>query len=324
MNRIVRFAATAVVGLASILGPMLVTSPQLAAAQANQLPGTTVFESLTVDGLTRDALVYLPTSLPANAPAPLVIFLHGGGLDWMHGIRLLGIREEAERSGFIALFPNGSAFGTPSGAGCCRFNTGMVSFGDKQPPDDVRFIAQLLDLVESKYQIDRDRVYATGISNGAAMSYRLACELSDRFAGVAAVASPYDFSGCTISHPLSVLAIHGTADPNYPYAGGPDPAGVTRPSQAEVVEFWRAFDGCPAQPDTRMLTPVAEERAFGPCRNGTAVRQYTVQEGMHCWPGTEMPVQFQGICKPGGPHLSFKATPLIAEFFLSHPRQTAS
>ena len=66
---------------------------------------------------------------------------------------------------------------------------------------------------------------------------------------------------------------------------------------------------------------MAEERAFGPCRNGTAVRQYTVQEGMHCWPGTEMPVQFQSICMPGGPHLSFKATPLIAEFFLSHPRQ---
>jgi polyhydroxybutyrate depolymerase len=266
--------------------------------------------------------VYVPTSRPATAPAPLVVFLHGGGVDMMHGIHLLSIREEAERDGFIALFPNGTA----NAAGCCRFNIPFLNgtWGDKQPPDDVRFIAQLLDLVESRYPIDTDRVYATGLSNGAMMSYRLACELSDRFAGVAAVAGTYDFGGCTISHPISVLAIHGTRDPNIPYAGGTQPNGQPITSQADVVEFWRAFDGCAAEPDTRMLTPVAEERAYGQCHNGTAVRQYTVQEGMHCWPGTEMPVQFQNLCNPGGSHLSFQATPLIAEFFLSHPRQAGS
>jgi polyhydroxybutyrate depolymerase len=318
MRRFVRFVTVIAVGLATALARFVGGQPGVvAAAQDPSVPGATVLESLTVDGLVRDALVYVPASRPANAPAPLVVFLHGGGVDMLYAIRGFGIREEAERAGFIALFPNGTA----SAMGCCRFDNGITPWGDKQPPDDVRFIGQLLDLVVSKYPIDPDRIYSTGISNGAAMSYRLACELSDRFAGVAAVASPYDFSGCTISYPLSVLAIHGTADPTYPYAGGPDPSGTPRPSQSEIVDFWRAFDGCPAEPDTRMLTPVAEERAYGPCRNGTAVRQYTVQEGMHCWPGTELPVQFQNLCTPGGPHLSFQATPLIADFFLSHPRQ---
>ena len=321
MKGIVRFVVIAVISLGIGIAPSMSGPPRaVAAAQSDPLLGSTVLEMLEVDGIVRQALVYVPTSLPANTPAPLVMFLHGNGIDMLYAVRGFGIREEAERAGFIALFPNGTA----PAMGCCAFNQGSPIWGDKQPPDDVRFIAQLLDLVESKYPIDQDRVYSTGISNGASMSYRLACELSDRFAGVAAVASAYDFSGCTISHPLSVLAIHGTVDPVIPYGGGTDFRGQQQPSQADIAEFWRTFDGCPAQPDTRMLTPVAEERAFGPCRNGTAVRQYTVQEGMHCWPGVELPPQFSNLCNPGGPHRSFGATPLVVDFFLTHPRQAVT
>jgi polyhydroxybutyrate depolymerase len=315
--RVITIVAGLALGCAPFAGAQLQAQ---AAEQGTSLPGVTTLESLTVDGLARDALVYVPASHPANAPAPLVLFLHGNGIDMLYAIRGFGIREEAERSGFIAVFPNGTA----PAMGCCAFNNGAPIWGDKQPPDDVHFIAQLLDLVESKYPIDPDRVYSTGISNGASMSYRLACELSDRFAGVASVASAYDFSGCTISHPLSVLAIHGTLDPLIPYAGGIDVRGQQQPSQADIVDFWRTFDGCPAEPDTRMVTPVAEERSYGPCHNGTAVMHYTVQEGMHCWPGTELPSQFSNLCTPGGPHLSFQATPLIVDFFLAHPRQSGA
>ena len=186
------------------------------------------------------------------------------------------------------------------------------------------FIDRLLDLIMSKYRVDQDRVYSTGISNGGGMSSRLACELSHRFAGVAVVAAARDSSGCTINRPVSVLAIHGTADPIIPYAGGLDVRGVLAPSQADIAEVWRSFDGCSAEPVTRMLTPVAQELAYGPCERGTAVLLYTVQDGMHCWPGVELPQQFHNLCAPGGPHLSFKATPLIVDFFLTHPRQATS
>ena len=146
-------------------------APRTATAQSAQPPGTTVLETVEVNGVTRHALVYVPTTRPANTPAPLVVFLHGAGIDMLYAVNGFGVREEAERAGFIALFPNGTA----PAMGCCAFNDGDPRWGEKQPPDDVRFIAELLDVVTEKYRIDPDRVYATGMSNGAAMSSRLAC-----------------------------------------------------------------------------------------------------------------------------------------------------
>jgi polyhydroxybutyrate depolymerase len=249
-----------------------------------------------------------------------VIFMHGAGIDMLYAMNGFGIREEAERTGVVVLFPNG----TPPAMGCCVFNDGEPRFGDKPAPDDVKFISQLLDVVTEKYKIDPDRVYATGMSNGGAMAYRLACEMSDRLAAIAPVGAARDSNPCTITHPLSVLAILGTKDPVVPYAGGLNVRNFPAPSQNEMFEFWRTFDGCSGEAATNMLTPVAEERAFEACRGGTAVKYFTVQEGTHCWPGVELPPQFANLCTPGGPHLSFKAAPLIVDFFLSHPRQVGA
>ena len=80
-------------------------APRVVAAQSAQPPGTTILETVNVDGLTRHALVYVPATRPANAPAPLVIFLHGGGIDMLYAMHGFGIREEAERAGFIAALP---------------------------------------------------------------------------------------------------------------------------------------------------------------------------------------------------------------------------
>jgi polyhydroxybutyrate depolymerase len=319
MKGICRFAIIVVVGLATGVAPFVGVAPRTVAAQSAQPPGTTILETVESNGLTRHALVYVPTSLPANTPAPLVLFLHGNGIDMLYAIRGFGIREEAERAGFIALFPNGTA----PAMGCCAFNNGAPIWGDKQPPDDVAFVDRLLDHVMSKYRVDPDRVYSTGISNGGGMSSRLACELSHRITGVAVVAAARDPSACTLGRPVSVLAIHGTADPIVPFAGGPDLRNVVVPSQGEIAEVWRSLDGCAAEPVTRMLTPSTQALAYGPCEGGTAVLLYTVQDGMHCWPGVELPPQFANLCNPGGPHLSFKATPLIVDFFLSHPRQAS-
>ena len=318
MNGIFRLVAIAAVGLGTAFAPLFAGSTQTAmAAQGDGLPGTTTLETVDVDGLTRHALVYVPTTRAANAPAPLVIFMHGNGIDMLYAVNGFGIREDAERAGFVALFPNGTA----PAMGCCAFNNGAPIWGDKQPPDDVKFISQLLDVVTEKYQVDPNRVYATGISNGGGMSYRLACELSDRIVGIAPVASARDSSACNVTQPVSVLAIQGTADPNIPYGGGIDVRGVPAPSQADLAETWRAYDGCSARPTTQMLTPVAQELAYEQCERGAAVKFYAVQDGMHCWPGVELPRQFSNLCNPGGPHLSFKATPLIVDFFLAHPRQ---
>ena len=126
MRGIIRFAIIVVVGLSTAVAPLVVVTPRTVTAQSAQPPGTTVLETVEVDGMTRHALVYVPTSLPANTPAPLVLFLHGNGIDMLYAIRGFGIREEAERAGFIAVFPNGTA----PAMGCCAFNNGAPIWGD--------------------------------------------------------------------------------------------------------------------------------------------------------------------------------------------------
>jgi poly(3-hydroxybutyrate) depolymerase len=170
--------------LAAFLFPFSLASAQT--TQDDQLPGTTVLETVFVGGAPRDALVYLPASRPSDSPVPMILFLHGNGGDMIKSIRMYGVREEAERAGIIAVFPNGSPVTLVNGGtGCCGWNDGRPIWGDFQPPDDVSFVSQLLDLLIPKYNVDTNRVFAAGMSNGGFMTHRLACELSDRFAAIA-------------------------------------------------------------------------------------------------------------------------------------------
>jgi polyhydroxybutyrate depolymerase len=246
----------------------------------------------------------------------MILFFHGNGENTLDAVRRYGVREEAERAGMIAVFPNGSPAPLVNGQpGCCGWNDGRPIWGDFQPPDDVSFVSQLLDLLIGKYNVDPNRVFAAGMSNGGFMTFRLACELSDRFAAIAVGSGPRDDSSCSITHPLSVLEFHGTDDPLLPYQGFVSARGVPIPAPVDVVKFWSAFDGCPSNPDTSMVTSVVEERAYAPCRNGTEVRLYTTTGGHHCWPGAGYT-----DCT-GDVDLSLKATPLMVSFFLAHPRQ---
>jgi polyhydroxybutyrate depolymerase len=153
------------------------------------------------------------------------------------------------------------------------------------------------------------------------MSFRLVCELSGRFAAIAVSAGTRDNSGCRNMQPLSIMYMHGTADPLQPYEGGPDVRDLVVPPVTELISFWQRFNGCPSQPETRMLTSVVEERVFGPCQSGTEVRLYTVIDGMHCWPGIDVNT---ASCRAGGPHMTLDATSLAVTWLLAHPRQQAA
>jgi polyhydroxybutyrate depolymerase len=186
----------------------------------------------------------------------------------------------------------------------------------------VGFIARLLDLLTTKYGADPNRIFVAGQSNGSWMTFRLACELSDRIAAIAAVAGQRDDPACRPVRPLSVLEIHGTADPIVPYQGGRVVLGslaFTVPAVADAISFWAKHNGCPPEPTTSMVNAVVEKRTFGSCRDGTEVTLYTVNGGMHCWPGVE--VGTPG-CPRGGPHMTFEATPLIVPFPLAHPKSS--
>ena len=115
---------------------------------------------------------------------PLVIALHGGGGSGigMVALTLGGFNVLSERERFIVVYPDGIGKNWNDGRGLLRYRA------QRENIDDVGFISALIDHLAKKYNIDRKRVYITGMSNGAIMSYRLACELADKIAAIAPVA----------------------------------------------------------------------------------------------------------------------------------------
>ncbi len=239
--------------------------------------------SVTVDGRERTYRVHVPAG--GEGPLPVVFVLHGGGGNGAQVEQQTGMSGAADRSGFIAVYPDGTgrtSLLTWNAGNCC-------AYAQRENVDDVAFLSAVLDEVLADYAADPARVYATGMSNGAMMSYRLACELSDRIAAVAVVTGALNVA-CEPVEPVSVLAIHGTADELVPYAGGPPTrraaggASWTNASVAESVGFWTGYDRCP-QPPRESRDGAVTVTSHGPCAAGTRVTLYSVDGGGHAWPG---------------------------------------
>ena len=108
--------------------------------------------------------------------------------------------------------------------------------------DDVGFINTLLDELESTFAIDIDKVYATGLSNGAMMVGRLACDLSERITAISPVSGTYNYGNCNPLRPVPVMIFHGTADTRAPYDGGIGSSNIvprTDQSVSSAVDFWK-------------------------------------------------------------------------------------
>ena len=177
----------------------------------------------TIDsgGLTRRSILHIPPSYSDTGGAdatPLVLLFHGSDGNAIGIARYTGLPAKADRAGFIAVMPQ-----TPEHL--WNFTTlGLLGPDD---PDDVAFIDDLLDALESQLCIDSARVFSTGFSAGASLSVRLACDLSDRIAAIAPVAGVYfpPFSpdipepGCLSTQPVPVIAFHGTTDKGVPFEG---------------------------------------------------------------------------------------------------------
>jgi len=210
----------------------------------------------------------------------------------------------------------------PQGSGMpVRWNSGGVR---GQRGDDVGYIRTVLDDLASVANVDSRRVYATGISNGGMMCYRLAAELSDRIAAIAPVAGTMAQPIARPVRPVPVIHFHGTADPLVPYEGpGPGaPGGMTFKSVAESVHTWAVLDGCPDTPVKAEVPDsdpddgcTVERTVYGPGREAAEVVLYTVRGGGHTWPGRKSPARFLGAST-----LDIDANALIWGFFVRHPR----
>jgi polyhydroxybutyrate depolymerase len=176
------------------------------------------------EGRTRTWILYAPER--ASRPVPLVVGLPGSGQTGQHLRESMNYRFEAlaDRHGFLVVYAEAWAEGGRGGPEWneCRKNTDQPAH--RENVDDVGFVMAVLDRVASGHEVDPDRVYAFGVSDGGQMAYRLATERPDRFAAIAAIvaqqAAPENSNCLEPRGPVSVLVMNGTADPIIPYQGG--------------------------------------------------------------------------------------------------------
>ena len=241
--------------------------------------------SLSVHGVERQYLVHVPEHAPSADRMPVVISLHGGGADANWQMKRTGMNATSDKYGFLAVYPQG----TRAVVGKARtWNAGSCCGRAKRNNvDDVGYIRALLDDLEQHYAVDPARIYATGMSNGAMMAYRLACQLADRIAAVSAVAGTLGIDDCVPSRPISVLHFHGTADQYVPYDGG---YGRTRSSGSfrsvdDSLEIFVKRNGCAPEPEVLFTRGNVSYIRYPSGANGTQVDLCLIEGGGHTWPG---------------------------------------
>jgi polyhydroxybutyrate depolymerase len=251
--------------------------------------------SLTVAGRMRSFVVHVPPAPGPGRPAPLVVLLHGGlgtGAQLEQGT---GFSPIADRDGVVAVYPDG--LNQAWNAGRCCGPPAEQNF------DDVGFIADLLDHLESTLCIDRRRIYATGMSNGGMMAHRLGCDLAERFAAIAPVAGPNMANTCMPKRPVPVMHIHGSADQHARWDGGEGcgVAGVPFTSVPETLSGWLARNGCTrAAPSLFVAQGNGRCERQGQCPPGADVILCTIAGGGHSWPGGEAPALRLPACTRAG------------------------
>src|SRR5882672_6630474 len=257
--------------------------------------------SLTVAGATRTYIVRIPPRVSEGAPLPVVLAFHGGGGNASSFKGYAGLDGLADRDGFVVIYPDGSGTHgrrllTWNAGGCC-------GYAAAQNIDDVAFAVAVLRDVARNVLVDATRVYATGHSNGAMMSYRMAIEASERVAAIAPVAGAMQASRFPPPRPVPVLHVHSVDDPRALYTGGlgpPFPGTQSRVAHLAVepeLARWVAHDRCAAEPRTaeRRHVPTrggAEHTAsllvWAPCAAGAEVQLWKLTGAGHGWPGSHV------------------------------------
>jgi polyhydroxybutyrate depolymerase len=279
--------------------------------------------TLSWAGRERSYTVHVPPGGPSGL-MPLVVVLHGAGGSGTKFAEETHFAAAADKRHMIVVFPDG--IGTEPGklTWDAHFCCGLAV---TEHSDDVGFIMALIDHLSRTLPIDRKRIYATGMSNGAMLSYQLAAAHPRRFAAIAPVSGTIGgtsrdgeaFEIPMPDHPVPVMIIHGRKDPYVLFDGGTS-ALVSYPkrsnmSVAAALSFWSKADGCAPEAERSEPIPGRLRRvAFAECRGGSDVVLWEIEDGDHSWPGSDMlfPV-------PGGGSRS--AADEILAFFAVHRRR---
>ena len=268
-------------------------------------------ETLIHDNIERSYILYLPSNYDGANSVPLVLNLHGYSSNAGQQLVYSKFYELADSENFILIHPEGTA----DNLGFQFWNSGC-QFWNINNIDDVGFLNNLIDTIIFQYNIDTEKVYSMGMSNGGFMSYRLACELSDKIAAIASVTGSMcenQITSCSPNKPMPVMQIHGTADLTVSYEGGNFSEFA---SIDDVVSYWVGLNNCDFNPilnivpDNNILDLCTVEHYFyDNGDNGSSVELYKIINGGHTWPGATIPLAGNNT------NQDFNASQVIWDFF---------
>ncbi len=265
--------------------------------------------ALVSSGERRAYLLYVPENYNPESPTPLVISIHGYA-EWpAHQAQISRWNDVADEYGFIVVYPSGTSFPL-------RWRTYGDPGSATDPAPDIAFITDLIDALEQKYNIDPNRIYANGLSNGGGMSFVLACQLSQRIAAVGMVSGAYlyPWENCNPARPVPAVIFHGTADEIVPYQGGSSTAfHLPFPAIPDWVAALAGRNQCSGAPVA--LPPSGDVSGIAYTGCAADVVFYTVAGGGHAWPGGEpLPEWIAGRTTQ-----DIDATRVMWNFFQQHP-----
>jgi len=300
-------ALVVIVAMLLPLGNSIPAVAELASGSPDLSPGLHtgwMTEDYTSGTYNRTFEYYIPSSYTGSGEVPLLFSFHGLGSNGDEQRDLTKFDVLAEREGFIAVFPYATVLDPddypeaelpPLTGAEIQWNLGAGSLQYYAGIDDVGFAADMIDWFETNYNVDTDRVYSTGMSDGALFSYLLAFNLTGTFAAIAPVCGPMPWGFDTpAASPMTVILMHGTADPILFYDGYGGMGGNVTYSVDETVAYWCDVDGI------NMTDPGPEVTTWGPTAkdltsvtrfvysggiDGTQVVLFKVEGGGHCWPG---------------------------------------
>lgn len=241
---------------------------------------------LQIHGETRSYVLYRP-ALPDGGKVPLMIVLHGGLGNAETIEASTGMDAVADRGRFIVAYPEGTEGRALQMKDRRTWNAGTCcGQAVRQQADDVGFISTMIDDIAAREPIDLRRVYVTGMSNGAMMAYRLACQIPERIAAVIPVAGALTVDDCSKAKDVPVLHIHGDSDRNVPIAGGMGEASLADVAFRPLSETMRLITSarrCSGS-ETDTLNSLVERTTYH-CAGGAPVELVIIKGGGHIWPG---------------------------------------
>jgi len=282
---------TAAIPTATI-APTATLAPTATAAPAIQ-PGDSE-RKLMVNDLERSYLLHIPPGLNSQQPVPVIFAFHGYSSTPYQMQTVTEFDNVADLANFLVVYPKGVEY---------SWNTGEKGPGSAiaQNVDEPAFIRQMLSDLDTIANIDPKRIYAVGWSQGGALVYRLACDMSDTFAAIASVSGPMEYSACQPPQAVSVIHVHGLADTTVPYSGG---GSYDRSPVEQGIATWVQLDDCTGSAQVEKPTNIITHTAYASCQAGTAVELYTIDSGRHDWPYKHV----------------WPASEIIWDFFEAHPK----